>query len=64
MDLVTEISKRLKEKGWFIVREGAKHIIWRHPNGSVYTLPRRIKDNHRKRLNILRNIKNLEGGGK
>lgn len=61
MDLATEISKRLKEKGWRVVRTTGKHVIWQHPNGSFYPVPKRMKDTGRKRTNSLRNIKALEG---
>lgn len=60
MSFNNEIRKRLKQGGWKLTREGAKHELWEHTNGAVLTVPRRMSDTGHRRVNVLKTIERLE----
>jgi len=60
MPLEKILEKRLKSGDWKLERNGAKHNIFRHPNGSMFCLPHRLDDTGRLRQNYMKTIEQKE----
>lgn len=64
MTLEKTLENRLKEGGWTFVRNGGNHRVWQHPNGATFALPFRMKEDHRKKMNYLKDIERREKFGR
>lgn len=60
MTLHTHLQNRLKAGGWTQIRQGRRHELWGHPNGSVFTLSVNARDTGRKRANYEKEIEQKE----